>query len=103
MSIDFYLLKYSVVDCILLQYWYCVNHWTCVTLPQIKHSFMCSSLNSFSVDSRVHPQGVLVAAGKMLKDKYGFAHTTLQVETYQDEMSSCGPCQGNDRQRRSPS
>lgn len=59
-------------------------------------------------DSLMHSQAVLVAAGEMLKEKYGFAHTTIQVERYQDEMSSCGPCQGtssaqqNHRQRRSP-
>ncbi len=69
-------------------------------------SHVVPGYTSFSVDSRVHSQGVLVAAGKMLKHKYGFAHTTLQVETYEDEMSSCGPCQGRasiDRHRKSPS
>ena len=49
----------------------------------------------YCIDSQTHSQDVLTAASKMLKHKYGFAHTTLQVEKYQDEMGSCGPCQGS--------
>ena len=45
-------------------------------------------------DSGTRSQGVLVSASKLLRDKYGFAHTTLQVEEYQQEMDYCGPCQG---------
>ena len=36
-------------------------------------------------------------ASLMLREKYGFAHATLQVEYYQDEMDNCGPCQRTSR------
>lgn len=38
-------------------------------------------------------QAVLTAASIMLRNKYGFSNTILQVEHFQDEMETCGPCQ----------
>ena len=38
-------------------------------------------------------QAVLEAASEMLRNKYGFSNTTLQVEHFQDVMETCGPCQ----------
>ena len=46
-----------------------------------------------SLAPRTDSQPVLMEASRMLQEKYGFAHTTLQVEYYQDEMDNCGPCQ----------
>ena len=56
-----------------------------------------SFLSSLSLDSHTQTQGVLVAASEMLKQRYGFVHTVLQVEKYQDEMSSCESCQKKDQ------
>ena len=47
----------------------------------------------FFAEKEADVQTVLTAASIMLRNKYGFSNTTLQVEHFQDEMETCGPCQ----------
>jgi zinc transporter 2 len=44
-------------------------------------------------------QMVLEEATQLMKDKYGFIHTNLQIEHYQQKMKECHICQRNSSEK----
>lgn len=65
------------------------------------HSFyflLCSS--SLLIEPGSISQEVLDSASQMLKSDHNFAHTTLQVEDYQEDMEACKGCKDTPSKRR---
>ena len=63
----------------------------------VRQESSCLSLSPLHAEPECNKQRVLEEASHMLREKYGFSHTTLQVEEFHEAMVDCGACQGTQK------
>ena len=59
----------------------------------IQFIYMYIKFINIFTDSKVNAQQIVASCAKLVRDRYGIVESTIQVETYVNEMQDCTQCQ----------